>query len=744
MQEARSDGRGRSAEVIHVCNIRTMGGLDEWRKDRILQQAKRTITNYNEQAVDHSEGGGGGESNAIEDDQPSKAELRSFGRSELKIKLRTILNVLYANANISRREKLGSEMIKLIFAKLRDETTFQDEPPAFRIGPQDTTARVAKRVKNLFKDVVKDYARDNIFNAHDAITLDNDGICRVVRELQDGSLTNTDTDVVGDAFEVFAESRLVGEKGEFFTPREVVKLAISLVDPHPRERVCDPACGSGGFLISAMKHVWTRMEQSKEWTSTNEKTFAMAKQQMASNFFYGIDKESDLVRITKAYMAIAGDGRSNIVHENSLKQLHDWSSKSRNTFADDDGSIEQFDCVITNPPYGSKIKIELETAQHFDLGHSWTIKNHMWAKGRAKRTDPYVLFIERCFQLCKDGGRLALVLPESVFHAPSRKHIRNWIAERATVTAIVDLPRNAFQPHCGAKTCVIVMTKGVPALEGHEVIMAAPQEIGHNHKGITLFRPGTSEIWNDFPRVHEELNDPHSKENQFVTSVPWTTVLERGNWVPRAYAGKTAKSTTRDPNKWISLGTLVEEGVIATWNGHGSPSSAEKGQGDIPYIKVRDIVNWELYKDPNSCVNEETYDRMTRNRPSINEGDILLVQRASDRIGTVAMASARDKKLVLTRELVTLRVQENDRGITPFWLLAQLSSREVQEQIKPLVFIDTTLTNIGERWKEIEVPIQTRKEIAEISAMAEYAIRMKWAAQDKAQELREKFGGMTT
>ena len=149
----------------------------------------------------------------------TKQDLRPYGRYELKAAFRRILNTLYANTNISRREKLGNEMIKLIFAKIRDETTYLDRPPDFRAAAGENPDTVKGRISDLFKAVVRDLSPEGLFDPNDTITLDAKGVAWVAGQLERGSLIQTDSDVVGDAFEVFAESKLVGEKGEFFTPR---------------------------------------------------------------------------------------------------------------------------------------------------------------------------------------------------------------------------------------------------------------------------------------------------------------------------------------------------------------------------------------------------------------------------------------------------------------------------------------------------------------------------------------------
>lgn len=675
----------------------------------------------------------------------TKEELKPYGRHELKAAFRRILRTLYANANISRREKLGNEMIKLLFAKIRDETTFADRPPDFRVGFGEDPISVKARVDTLFSRVAEDLATDGVFDTNDVVTLDARGVAWVVGQLERGSLMKTDTDVVGDAFEVFAESKLVGEQGEFFTPRGVIKVAIKLADPSPRDSICDPACGSGGFLISAMRHVWDRMDKDPEWRNLPDDRRLMAKQRMASQYLFGIDKEADLVRIAKAYMAISGDGRSNVVHENALHASTDFDESARRLFGADDGRFRTFNFVLTNPPYGTKTKVLKQDARRFDLGHAWhKPKNQSdWIKGDAQDSDPYLLFVERSLEMLNDGGQLAIVLPETVFHAPSRQHLRDWIRERASIKAVIGLPHNTFRPYCNAKTCLLVVKKGG---RQSDVLMADPSEMGHDHQGRVLYRPDTEEVWDDLSLVAEELDTPFDESNELVFTVPWDEVIRAGNWVPKFYALRRNLPSLPSGRVWQRLGDLVDNGTIGAWDGHGSPRSTEKGRGEIPYIRVNDIVNWELYRNPTAGVARSVYDRMTKGKQGPREGDVIFVRRGSYRIGTVAIASRFDDEVLLTRELLTFRVNDgNELGLTPFYLLALLSSELVQSQIDGLVFVDTTLPNIGDRWREILLPLHTEvHEIREVTERVEAAVRRKWEAQGLINELRRDIGKLVT
>ena len=381
----------------------------------------------------------------------SKQDLRPYVRGELKSAFRRILNTLYSNTSISRREKLGNEMIKLIFSKLEDEKTYHTRPPEFRAEAGESVVQISKRIRKLFERVREELKHDGIFRSHDRIELDNKSIAWVVGQLERGSLLMTDSDVVGDAFEVFSESKFIGEKGEFFTPRGVVRVAVKLANPMPGDKVCDPACGSGGFLLHAMKHVWNLMERDPRWKGSPQ--LVDERRNLAARSFFGIDKETDLVKIAKAHMAIAGDGRSNIVHENSLHRANEFDGEAKTHFTKN-GNFKNFDIVLTNPPFGTKNKVLQSDAKYFNLGHKWKKrKSESVGRGvpidwiqteKSQKRDPYILFIERVLDLTKEGGVIGIVLPESVFHAPSLSYVRQYLMNSNNIRSIVICPTTLF------------------------------------------------------------------------------------------------------------------------------------------------------------------------------------------------------------------------------------------------------------------------------------------------------------
>ena len=144
--------------------------------------------------------------------------------------------------------------------------------------------------------------------------------------------------------------------------------------------------------------------------------------------------------------------------------------------------IKQFDYVITNPPFGSKIKVLKSDCKYFDLGHKWKKDGNGHIKtDKVKETAPQELFIERCLQMLKSGGKLAIVLPETYLHAPSKKYVLQYLRKNNNIVAVIDLPHNTFRPYCNAKTCLIVLQKDKPQQEN--ILMGVAEQMGHDHKG---------------------------------------------------------------------------------------------------------------------------------------------------------------------------------------------------------------------------------------------------------------------
>lgn len=402
----------------------------------------------------------------------------------LKSIFSTMRNYLAGNAEgVSRDEVLAQQLINIIFCKIYDEKfTKPEDMVTFRVGKNESPEEVKNRIVKLFELVTRQYS--DIIDDSDKITLDANSIVYIAGELQQFSLLESKRDAIGDAFEVFIDRALKGGQGQFFTPRNVVKMIIDILNPTKDDMIIDPACGSGGFLIEALRYIWADVEafgNEYNWPSNEIDT---EKQKVAIDKIRGIDKDSFLTKVCKAYMAILGDGRGGIFCENSLRSPDEWDLKTQNKI-----SLNSFDIVVTNPPFGDKIKVEgKKLLQQYRAGYKWkkNKKQNTWEKGKLKDKEaPQYLFIERCLQLLVPGGRMGIVLPDGVLGNDKLGYLRNYISENAQILAVIDVPIETFKPHTSTKTSILILKKlnkeDIP--QDYPIFMAVCDTCGHDNLG---------------------------------------------------------------------------------------------------------------------------------------------------------------------------------------------------------------------------------------------------------------------
>ena len=426
----------------------------------------------------------------------------------LKAVLKDIRNHLAGNTTgITRDEQLAQEIMAVLFCKIVDElATAQDELPSFRAGVGESPKKISKRVKDLFRAVKDEYS--DVFSPSDSISLDDESLQYVVGELQSYLITEAPRDAVGEAFEVFIGPAVRGEEGQFFTPRNVVQMMVDILDPEPGELLIDPACGSGGFLIAALEHMWKKLEKEAERKGWSAAQLERKRRSVAIRAIRGLDKDEFLTKVTKAYMAIIGDGRGGIFCEDSLNSPEHWKDTTRSTV-----SLKGFDIVVTNPPFGSKIKVRGDQKlSQYRLAKKWKAPGQSpqsWKETRDLQRDqsPQILFIERCIQLLKPGGRLAIVLPESLFGMPKYGFVVSYLFENFRLRSFVSMPEDLFQPYTHAKTCVVILENKDPSDE--DVIeMAIADWCGHDSRGNPTMRvnlEGDEVLLDDIPKIAEHL-----------------------------------------------------------------------------------------------------------------------------------------------------------------------------------------------------------------------------------------------
>jgi type I restriction enzyme M protein len=431
----------------------------------------------------------------------TRAQLRPV--ANLKPSFRAIRNYLAANAvGITRDEVFAQQLINLIFCKIYDEQFKKpDQMVEFRAGIDEEASEVKERIEALFEKVKKQFK--DVIEVADSIDLDANSLRYVVGELQNVCLIECDRDAVGEAFEVFIGPSLKGPQGQFFTPRNVVKMVVDMIDPGPDDRIMDPACGSGGFLVECLRHVWKKVEEQGAAYRWPEHQIYAQKQKVAIDNFRGIDKDEFLAKVAKAYMAILGDGRGGVHCENSLANPKQWAPKARNAIA-----LNSFDVVITNPPFGKKLRIEAsDILSQYDLGHAWSQgDNFSFERGEVLESQtPQILFIERCLDLLQDGGKLGIVLLESIFGMPKYRYVVEYLTKRTKLLALVSMPEDLFQPNTHAKTCVVICEKAIPK-KRHPIFMCEVKWCGHDSRGNPTYRidqTGQRITLDDIPRVAE-------------------------------------------------------------------------------------------------------------------------------------------------------------------------------------------------------------------------------------------------
>lgn len=401
----------------------------------------------------------------------------------LKSIFKAIRNHLAGNTvGTTRDEVLAQQIINLIFCKIYDERfTEPDKMCEFRAGYNEAPSVVKKRIDDLFDKVKRKYKE--VIDPADEISLDDNSVFYVVGELQNYCLIEAERDSIADAFETFIGHALKGAQGQFFTPRNVIRMMVDIVDPSDEDLIIDPSCGSGGFLVESLRHIWKKLEDDGVkygWTDSNLKE---EKLEVALNKIRGIDKDYFLAKVAKAYMAILGDGKSGIFCEDSLEIPTNWNEKTRIKI-----DKNKFSVLLTNPPFGSKIPVSgEEKLAQYDLAHKWKRDAHgTWVPGKLKeRETPQVLFIERDVQLLVNRGIMAIVLPDGVFGNENFGYVRTWLKKHGRILGVIDLPTETFQPNTATKTSVLVFQKLIPEEipSDYSIFMAIVNTCGHDRRG---------------------------------------------------------------------------------------------------------------------------------------------------------------------------------------------------------------------------------------------------------------------
>jgi len=456
-------------------------------------------------------------------DKPKRNTLKNASDDNLLFVFKTCHNHIYVNDGLQKQPAFF-ELLKVIFCKIEDEKNIPLDLEFYATSKErqnpDGQLTVKKRISKIFDRVKKKHGK--IFEANEELLLTPRSLAYIVSELQKYSLLDTNIDIKGKAYEEIVGANLRGDRGEFFTPRNVMKMVVEMINPTPNERVLDSSCGTGGFLVNAMNHVMARLERDfarqiekpkAEWDTLSLRVFREKVSEMAQSNYFGFDINPDLVKATKMNMVMNNDGSGNILQTNSLLPPHEWTDDFRSKLSEALGvdkttirnhkMIDFFDVIVTNPPFGSKIPIKDESIlKQYELARIWENKdkNGMWTMTSRLQSSvpPEILFIERCIQFLKPGGRLGIVLPDAILGSPGLGYIREWLIRNTFIIASLDLHVDTFQPRNGTRTSVLFLQKKTQkqidkeeksgVMADYNIFMAIVEKVGHDKRGNPIFK----------------------------------------------------------------------------------------------------------------------------------------------------------------------------------------------------------------------------------------------------------------
>ena len=442
------------------------------------------------------------------------------------------------------------EVFKLIFTKLFDEMESgrnNERNLEFR-NYGDTETELKERIQNLFNKARGKW--DGVFSPDAKIQLTPSHLSVCVASLQDVKLFNSNLDVVDEAFEYLINKSSKGEKGQYFTPRYVIDMCVKMLNPKASEKMIDTAAGSCGFPVHTIFHVWEHILKEKglerSHLFTLEKKPAECTDYVNDNVF-AIDFDEKAVRVARTLNLIAGDGQTNVLHLNTLdyerweqnldsEDWHDtyfegWKKLKKLRTRKDSYRDFTFNIVMANPPFAGEVK-ESRILAKYDLSRSMSLEklknapsgvtivqeeptfpnalkntretiyqlsDGTFCKTKLKQASNMsrdILFVERNLDFLKPGGRMAIVLPQGRFNNSSDKALREYIADRCRILAVVGLHGNVFKPHTGTKTSVLFVQKWdeklCPRVEDYNIFFATMQEPSKDNSGDKIYRTTTN------------------------------------------------------------------------------------------------------------------------------------------------------------------------------------------------------------------------------------------------------------
>lgn len=614
--------------------------------------------------------------------------------------------VVAQDGNVTRREEQLDQLCNLVLLKLdSDKQGKIDNESTVYFRPFATDSATADFIKSKFDNFINVYPDIFVSKSDQEIRFDNSTIHDVVECLAPFNLIDIGADTVSIAFQVLRSAALKQQEGQYFTPKQVIQAALRLMEVSLDDIIMDPACGTGGFLIQALIDMKDRYPNQEKEIS-----------RWAQLHIFGIDKDAIGIKLTKAIMQILNDGSAHCVRGDSVL-THTWKNKYPHLLSNQFKN-GRFTKIFTNPPFGAPLKIKYSDAKKASLSITEYTE-------QGKDIELGLLMFNRCVDLLKEGGRLCIVLPETYFFSPSYKYVREWAFERLKPICVANVPMDAFQGFCRAKTNLYIFEKIYNDksnfnLENDEVVFFNPNSCGIYKNGADRFvvdsHGNRTNIIDN--QLLEQAIEYSKGDLSNAFTIPLREVLSSDVLVPQYYDKSLQMPSDNLYSKLnttgISIGELIDKGVIELFNGHGSPSN-DLRNGTIPYVKVSDIRNLRINVNPTNLIPlplAQKFWRSKDGKSNLQPWDLISPSRASSNIGEFAILLPGEESIVLTKEVFIIRVNQNSLGITPFYLLWALSLTETRKQWSRVTLMQTNREDVGLRYREITIPYPTSEKWA--------------------------------
>lgn len=419
--------------------------------------------------------------------------------------------------------------LRLIFCKMYDEQREAlGRERRFWVGlterfTPEGRAEIQKRISELFEEVKgkgsvpSEYA--GYFAPNETIDLNDMALAYVASELSRYDLLSSSEDAKGLAYEILLDRKRKNERGQFFTPRNVIRLMVEMLDPGEDDYILDPACGTGGFLVIAFRHVRKKIEERlrQTWADpdhpTNEETAALrqAAREWAEEHIWGMEFDEDLVKVTQMNLAMNG-AAGRVYNVDSLRyprgetdDLPRLVMEQQARYSEGDepvGALGSFTLCFTNPPFGSKLPFTDRTAlleYELALAEQPTEGIQYSRKPRKNKSSlpPEILFVERCVKWVRPGGKVGIVVPDGILGNPKDQPIRRWILSNCDVLASIDMPVETFLPQVGVQPSLLFLERKTEAQLDAEgmgtradpmVFMAIVDRVGKDRRGNLIYK----------------------------------------------------------------------------------------------------------------------------------------------------------------------------------------------------------------------------------------------------------------